>query len=136
AAGAECADIKGATGSTLGLVESLIGGTVRLLVTATNSAGSTTAASQPTGLVKALLPSNTALPSIGGLLEDAQTLTGGKGSWSGSAASFDYQWLLCNAGGGECKEASGATGTTFGLLGSMIGKTVRLAVTATNSAGA
>ncbi len=136
AAGAGCKELAGATSSTLGLLTGMIGGTVRLAVTATNAAGSTTATSEPTGLIKALLPSNSGLPSIAGLLEDGQTLTGAKGSWSGSEPSFSYQWLLCNGGGAECKEISDATSTTLGLLTSEIGKTVRLAVTASNSAGA
>jgi hypothetical protein len=113
----------------------MIGSTARLVVTATNSAGSTSATSEPTGLIAALLPANTSLPSITGLAEDGSTLTGAKGSWTGSAPSFSYQWLLCNASGASCKESSGATGTTLGLLTSMIGGTARLVVTATNSAG-
>ncbi len=135
AAGAACAPIEGALGSTLSLVSGFVGHTVRLAVTAANGAGSQTAYSEPTSLVGALLPSNTGLPSIGGLLEDGQTLSGAKGTWSGSEPSFSYQWLLCNGAGSECKEISNATGTTLGLLTSEIGKTVRLAVTAANSAG-
>jgi hypothetical protein len=135
AAGEGCKEVAGATSSTLGLLTGMIGGTVRLAVTATNGAGSTTATSEPSGLIKALLPSNTGLPSIGGLLEDGQTLTGAKGSWTGSEPSFSYQWLLCNGGGSECSEISKATGGTLSLLTSEIGKTVRLAVTATNAAG-
>jgi hypothetical protein len=133
--GGSCKEISGATGSTLGLLTGMIGSTVREVVTATNGAGSTSATSEPTSVIKALLPSNTALPSIGGLLEDGQSLTGAKGSWTGSEPSFGYQWLLCNSSGASCKEISGATGTTLGLLTSMIGSTVKLAVTATNSAG-
>jgi hypothetical protein len=135
AAGASCKEISGAAGTTLGLLTSEIGSTLRLAVTATNSAGSTTATSEPTSAIKALLPSNTALPSIAGLAEDGQTLTGAKGSWTGSEPSFSYQWLLCNSVGASCKEISGAVGTTLGLLTSEIKSTVRLAVTATNSAG-
>jgi hypothetical protein len=134
-AGASCKELSGATGTTLGLLTNMIGSTARLVVTATNSAGATTATSEPTSLIKALIPSNTTLPSIAGLAEDAQTLTGAKGTWSGSEPSFSYQWLLCNPAGASCKEVSGATGTTFGLLTTMIGSTARLVVTATNSAG-
>ncbi len=133
--GASCKEVSGATGTTLGLLTSEIGSTVRLVVTATNGAGSTSATSEPTSLIKALLPSNTSLPSITGLAEDGSTLTGAKGSWTGSEPSFSYQWLLCNASGASCKEVSGATGTTLGLLTGEIGSTVRLVVTATNSAG-
>ncbi len=133
--GAACKEISGATGTTIGLLTSMIGSTTRLVVTATNSAGSTSATSEPTSVVKALLPANTALPSVTGLLEDGQSLTGAKGSWTGSEPSFSYQWLLCNGSGAACKEISGATGATLGLLTSMIGSTTRLVVTATNGAG-
>ncbi len=135
AAGQNCKAIEGAVGSTLALLTGEIGHTLRLAVTASNSAGSTTATSEPTSLVKALLPSNTGLPSIAGLAEDGQTLTGAKGSWTGSEPSFTNQWLLCNSAGASCEEVSGATGATIGLLTSMIGSTARLVVTATNSAG-
>ncbi|MEA2216343.1 MAG: hypothetical protein QOK19_1904 [Solirubrobacteraceae bacterium] len=135
AAGQNCKAIEGAVGPTLGLLTSQIGHTVRLAVTATNSAGSTTATSEPTSVIKALLPSNTALPSIVGSLIDGSALTGAKGSWSGSEPTFAYQWLLCNSAGAACKEVSGATGTTLGLLTGMIGQTARLVVTATNGAG-
>ncbi len=134
-AGGSCKELSGATGGTLGLLTSEIGSTVRLVVKATNSAGSASATSEPTGLIKALIPSNTGLPTVAGVLEDGHTLTGAKGSWSGSEPSFGYQWLLCNSSGGSCKELSGATGTTLGLIASEIGSTVRLVVTAKNSAG-
>ncbi len=135
AAGGSCKEISGASGGSLALLTGMIGSTARLVVTATNSAGSTSATSEPTGLIKALLPSNISLPSIAGIAEDGGTLTGAKGSWSGSEPSFGYQWLLCNSSGGACKEVSGATGTTLGLLSGEIGSTARLLVTATNSAG-
>jgi len=86
-------------------------------------------------LVKALLPANTSLPTIAGVAEDGRTLTGAEGVWTGSEPTFSYQWLLCNASGASCKEVSGATGTTLGLLTGEIGSTVRLVVTATNGAG-
>ena len=135
ASGASCKEVFGATGTTLGLLTGMIGGTARLVVTATNSAGSTSATSEPTDLIKALLPSNISLPTIAGLLEDGATVSGAKGAWSGSEPSFSYQWLLCNSAGASCKEASGSTGTTLGLSTSEIGSTVRLLVKATNSAG-
>ncbi len=135
AGGGECHEVEGALGSTFALVSSMIGDTVRVVVTATNPAGSTSATSEPTSLIGALLPSNTKLPSITGLLEDGATLTGLLGSWTGSEASFKEVWELCDAAGEGCKAIQGALGTTLGLLTSEIGSTVRLAVTATNSAG-
>jgi len=105
------------------LLTSMIGSTIREVVTATNSSGSTSATSESTSVIKALLPSNTGLPSIVGSLIDGSALTGAKGSWTGSEPSFSYQWLLCNSSGAACKEISGATGTTLGLLKGMIGST-------------
>ncbi|HEX3511817.1 MAG TPA: hypothetical protein VHT27_12040, partial [Solirubrobacteraceae bacterium] len=135
-AGEACEDIKGATGAALSLVSGLVGDTVRVVVTATNPGGSTQAASEPTNVVGALLPSNTALPSIGGLLQDGQSLSAALGSWGGSGPiSYSYQWLQCNGAGASCTEIAGATGATLGLISGLVGDTVKVVVTATNSGG-
>lgn len=135
-AGAACHEISGAVGSTLGVLASEIGDTVRLVVTATNSGGSTSATSEPTSVVKALLPSNLELPSIQGALQDGGLLSALVGSWSGTGPiEYGYAWELCNASGGACHEISGALGSTLGLVTSEIGDTVRLVVKATNVAG-
>ena len=135
-AGESCKDISGAAEAALALVSGDVGDTLRVVVTATNGAGSTSAASEPTSLIKALLPGNTSLPSISGLLQDGQSLAAAVGSWTGTGPlSYAYQWLQCNGAGESCKEISGATGTTLGLISSLVGSTVRLAVTATNSGG-
>ena len=134
--GKECEELSGATGATLGLVSSLVGDTVRVIVTASNSGGSTSATSAATSVIAALLPGNTELPSIGGLLQDGQTLTAATGSWSGSTPiAYSYQWEQCNGSGKECEELSGATGATLGLVSSLVGDTVRVIVTASNSGG-
>jgi uncharacterized protein YukE len=136
ASGGECKELSGATGATLGLVSSLVGNTVKVVVTATNSGGSTEATSAASSVIKALLPGNTKLPSIAGSLVDGQTLTASNGEWSGTTPiSYSYQWQECNAKGEACKNLSGATGTTLGLVSSLVGNTVRVIVTATNSGG-
>jgi uncharacterized protein YukE len=135
-AGEACKDINEATGSTLGLVSGLVGNTVRVVVTASNSGGSTQATSAASGLIAALLPSNTSLPSISGLLKDGQTLTAANGSWNGTAPiSYAYQWQQCNTAGEACKDIEGATAGTLGLVSSLVGNTVRVIVTASNSGG-
>lgn len=53
-AGAACADVAGATGKTYGVRVSDVGSTLRVVVTGKNLAGSTTATSDTTGLVKAV----------------------------------------------------------------------------------
>ena len=136
AAGKACADISGATASTLSLVTGLIGSTLDVVVTATNVAGSTSATTPVTSLVAGLLPSNTVLPSISGLLQDGQLLNVGTGSWSGSEPiSYSYQWQECNAVGEACTDISGATGSSLKLLTGLIGSTLDVVVTATNAAG-
>ncbi len=135
-AGQNCKEISGALAPTLGLIAGDIGSTLRVIVTATNSAGSATATSEPTSLVGGLLPSNTGLPSITGLLQDGSALTAVLGSWSGSGPlSFSQVWELCDSSGQNCKAIEGAVGSTLGLIAGEIGSTARLAVTATNSTG-
>ena len=136
AAGATCKDIAEAATATVSLLTGEIGSTLRVVVTATNGAGSTSATSEATSVVKALLPSNVALPTITGLAQDGASLTAAKGSWSGSEPlSYSYQWELCNASGAACKNVAEAIGSTFGLLAGDVGSTLRVVVTATNGAG-
>jgi uncharacterized protein YukE len=136
AAGEACKDIVGALESTLKLSSGLVGSTVRVVVTATNSAGSASQPSAATALVAALLPSNSAVPSISGLLKDGQLLSASTGSWSGTTPiSYGYQWQVCNAAGEACKDIAGALESTLKLSPSLVGSTVRVVVTATNSAG-
>lgn len=136
AAGASCKAISEAVGATLKLSPVDVGSTVRLAVTATNAAGSTTATSPASGLIAALLPSNTSLPTIGGLLKLGKELSASTGSWSGTTPmTFAYQWQLCNPLGGGCANIAKATSSTF-LLGALdVGGTLRVIVTATNAAG-
>jgi hypothetical protein len=134
--GESCKDLAGATGSSLKLDPSEIGRTLALVVTATNAAGSTSATSSVTSLIAGILPKNTALPSISGVLQDGQLLSLAKGSWSGSEPiSYAYQWQLCNGLGKACEDLAGATGSSLKLDPSEIGRTLALVVTATNAAG-
>jgi hypothetical protein len=136
ALGQACEDLTGATGSTLKLDPAEIGKTLAVVVTATNAAGSTSATSSITSLIAGILPKNTALPSISGLLQDGGLLSVATGSWTGSEPiSYAYQWQLCNALGQACENLTGATGSTLKLDPSEIGKTLAVVVTATNAAG-
>jgi uncharacterized protein YukE len=135
-AGEACTEIAGAFGATLSLISGEVGSTIRMVVTATNAAGSTSATSAPTGLIGALLPGNTSLPGIVGSLIDGSSLTAGAGSWTGTGPiGYAYQWQSCNSKGEACGNISGATGGTLGLVSSLVGSTVRVIVTATNAGG-
>jgi hypothetical protein len=136
ALGGVCENLVGATGSSLKLDPSEIGKTLAVVVTATNAAGSTSATSMLTSLIEGILPKNTALPTIGGLLKNGQLLSATTGSWSGTTPmTFGYQWQLCGVLGNSCTNIAKATSSTF-LLGLLdVGNTLRVVVTAGNVAG-
>src|SRR5207248_2517547 len=113
------------------------GATISASVTATNSAGSTTAVSAATGIVQAATapastPANTSLPVISGTAQVGSQLTASTGSWSGSPTSYAYQWWRCGA---DCSALTVATRRTYLLASADQGATIRASVTATNSAG-
>jgi len=80
-------------------------------------------------------PANTSPPAISGSAQQGQTLTASQGSWSGSPTSYAYQWSRCDSSGGACANISGATGTSYLLGSGDLGFTIRVLVTARNSAG-
>jgi hypothetical protein len=80
-------------------------------------------------------PSNTALPTISGTPQQDQTLTATTGSWTGNPTSYTYQWQQCDSGGNNCNPLAQATNTTYQLTANDVGSTIRVAVTASNTAG-
>ena len=135
-AGEACKEVSGAAEAVLSLVTGDIGSTLRVVVTARNQAGSTSATSPATSIVSALLPSNTGLPSVTGSLVEGGLLKALTGSWSGTGPlSYGYEWLLCNSAGEACKGISGAAEAVLSLVTGDIGSTLRAVVTATNQAG-
>jgi uncharacterized repeat protein (TIGR01451 family) len=131
-----CSNIIGATGSTYVVASGDIGSTIRVSVTASNSAGSSSASSNQTAVVTGAPPMNTALPSISGTTTVGQTLTGAAGTWSGSPApALAYQWQRCDAAGANCAAIGGAVASTYTLAPGDEARTIRVEVTATNSVG-
>jgi hypothetical protein len=138
--GGACAAVSGATASSYALTSSDVNSTMRVLVSAKNAGGTTTALSAQTAVVASppvnpTPPANTALPQVSGTAQAGQTLTASTGSWSGSPTSYAYQWNRCDSAGANCAAISGATATTFALTSTDVGKTLRASVTAKNSAG-
>jgi hypothetical protein len=129
--GGTCADIGGATGSTYQLAAADVGKTIRVRVTATNPAGSMSADSLETAVV-AGPPVNAQLPTVSGTPKDGELLAAGDGTWSGTP-TFTRRWRRCD--GAACADISGATASTYRLTSQDVGKTIRVAVTATNAAG-
>ncbi len=135
ALGAGCVDIAGATDWSYVLTGADVGATVRSEVTASNSAGSAVVDSTPTGSVLPDPPNSTTVPTISGVSRDGQTLTATDGTWTGTdPITYTYQWQRCAADGTSCADISGATASTYTLIGADVAGSVRVQVTATNLA--
>jgi hypothetical protein len=139
--GAGCSVVPSATRSVYMLTDADVGSTMRVTVTASNSAGSASATSSATGVVSAAPaspapPANTAPPTISGSPSEQGVLTGSSGTWVGTTPmTYGYQWLRCDTAGSKCSAVTGATQDTYGIGPGDVGSTLRLAVTATNGAG-
>ncbi len=131
----ECANIVSATTSEYKLRFIDIGSQIRVIVTASNSAGSTEATSEKTVPVAAAPPKNTALPVISGRAVEGQLLSVSTGTWSGTpATAYGYKWERCTPAG-RCSAISGATNAEYVVAPADVGDTLRAAVSDTNPAG-
>jgi hypothetical protein len=77
----------------------------------------------------AVIPANLTVPVISGTTRVGQTLSTSSGTWSGSAATYTYQW---KRGGTNIVSA---TLSTYLLVSADNGTNITVTVTATNSAG-
>jgi hypothetical protein len=137
AAGGECGDIVGATGSEYGVGEADVGSTLRARVGAINALGSLTAISPATEAIGATTTlQNTWAPSIAGTTEKGQTQTVNAGSWLGTATiGYSYQWQRCDRYGYGCEAIEGATATTYVPGAGDVGSALRVQVSATEVGG-
>jgi Glycosyl hydrolase family 26 len=137
--GNNCSSLGGAVSSSYVPVVGDVSYRLRVSVTASNKAGSSVATSNPTSAVAAApvatAPVNTALPTISGSTVVGQTLAASTGTWSWAPASYAYQWRRCDSAGASCASISGATANSYALQSADAGSTVRVVVTATNTAG-
>jgi hypothetical protein len=137
--GSNCAFISGAKGATYVLTSGDVGSRMRLRVTAANSTGQQTVASNATGTVAASTtsaPKNTKEPSVAGTPKQGQTLTANIGGWSGTAPiGYAYQWLRCDGNGNNCAVLGGQTKSTFVPGSSEVNTRIRVRITASNSKG-
>ena len=139
ASGASCVDLAGATAATYVVQAGDVGATLRATVSATNSGGPTSATSiQSAVVVGAVAPSITTAPTLIAGLEKQPTFAWGvtTGVWSGTATiTYSYQWQRCAIGGGSCIDIAGATSSSYVLQDADVFHSVRVKVTATNTAG-
>lgn len=137
--GNNCANILTAREKTYKLTDNDAGRRIRVLVTATNADGSTTANSKPTDVVTSSSgPQMRSRPTISGKLAIGEELTANPGEWTGNP-TFSYQWQRCDANGNGCDSITGATSRTYTVRTADKDHTLRVRVTArsggnTNSA--
>lgn len=136
ASGESCADIEGASSESFTVPAVDVGKTLRVFVTAVNGGGSTSAVSAASSVIAAAsAPVNTTAPAITGPAQDGIRLAAGPGVWSGTPASYAYQWEACNSSGEACHGIEGATDSEYALTDGDVGTRIRVLVTATNAAG-
>ena len=84
----------------------------------------------------ATAPSNTAPPTLSGTARVGETLTASQGTWNGTTPiTYAYQWQRCDKNGADCTTINGATSASYTLTSSDQDNTLRVRVTASNSAG-
>jgi alpha-tubulin suppressor-like RCC1 family protein len=136
ASGESCSAISGATASTYTLTESDVASTLRMLVTATNESGSTTATSAATAVISRTTLVNVVAPSITGTHEIGRTLSADRGIWTGEGAlAYTYKWERCNEKGESCTVITGAAEASYIAASADVGKALRVVVTAEGTAG-
>ncbi|HTN23711.1 MAG TPA: hypothetical protein VL120_06960, partial [Solirubrobacteraceae bacterium] len=85
----------------------------------------------------AAAPAATGLPAISGTARAGQTLTSTTGTFSGTAPlTYVRAWQRCDDTGAACAPIAGANAATYVAAAADVGKTLRVAVTATNLEGA
>ena len=62
-------------------------------------------------------------------------MTATNGTWTGSPTSYAIQWRRCNTSGATCTDISGASASTYLVQAADVNNTLRVRVTASNSAG-
>lgn len=138
-----------ATGSWIELnVSALVtgNGTVDLVLAGTSNDGvdfhsreSSGTTLRPELVVESLptsAPASTAPPTVSGFPREGEVLAGAPGSWNGAQPmTFAYQWQRCDTAAVTCIDIPNATGGTYVIGGGDVGARMRLAVTATNTAG-
>lgn len=132
---ASCTNIPGANGSTYVLQDADATRRVRLQVTASrneNPGDNGTATSNASGVIGAIPPANSSLPTIAGTAQQGKILSATPGGWSGTTPlTFAYSWQRCD--GSTCTGI--ASGSSYALAAADVGKQFKVVVTATGPGG-
>jgi parallel beta-helix repeat protein len=103
--------------------------------TTTPTTTTTTVTSTPPTTTTTTAPTSLASPTIVGSTVIGSSMTASAGPWAGTPPiAFDYQWQHC-AVLGSCTQIAGATSTSYTPSSADLGMSLRVAVSASNSAG-
>ncbi|MFL5954062.1 MAG: hypothetical protein ACJ76I_08140 [Gaiellaceae bacterium] len=134
--GTACGSIVGATNKTYTVATADVGHTLRVVVTATNADGKTSATSDASDVVDSKSgPVNSVRPAVSGDAVVGQELRVSRGTWSPTPTSYLYQWQRCSSTGNECLNVPAATAATYGVRSADVGHRMRALVTARTAAG-
>jgi len=129
--GATWSNINGATAGTYTVAGADLGDDLQVIVTASNSYGSTSATAASVGPVASAAPYNTGAPQISGSAIQGNVLTVSS-TWN-PPGTDTYQWQ--RSAGTTWASISGATASSYTPAAADQGDTIRVTVTATNAYG-
>jgi hypothetical protein len=135
--GSTCTTIAGATTATLRLGPEDIDFTARVVVSATNLAGSRSATSAATAIVLPAPPVPLSAPMLAGGFQQGRLVTATTGRWQSSRpVTFSFRWTRCQRGRQQCRAIAGARAAGYLLRRADFRERVRVIVRAVNSGGA
>jgi outer membrane protein assembly factor BamB len=137
AAGANCADIPGATDATFTPPDADLAKTLRVTLVASNGVGSSAPVeSAASAAIVGPAPTNQTQPTISGTLKQKEILTVDPGTWSDNPTGYGYQWRRCRPGDlSSCSDIPGATQSSYTIATSDFGSALQVRVIATNAGG-
>jgi len=133
--GSRCAVIPGATGATYTVGSADEESRLRVDVDVSGPDGSSSAVSAATVAAPSLPPRIGTLPQVSGQAQIGQVLQTSKGTWVGTVTSYAYQWLRCDAGGGNCVPIDSATKASYTAKLADVLHTLAVRVSATGPGG-
>ena len=110
-------------------------GTYTVTLQVVDGDGGTETATQTVVVTTPAVPVNSSPPTITGTPAVGDVLTEANGAWTGSPASYAYQWEDCNAQGGSCTAIVGATSASYAPTSADVGSSLVVQETAVNAGG-
>src|SRR5439155_272892 len=127
--------IAGANARSYTLRAGDLGARLRVIVVASNAAGSSAPARSAPSAVVSEPPGDPPLPVPLPNAPSSVARRAAHGSWSGTPTSYAYRWRRCDASGTSCAPIAGANARSYTLRAGDLGARLRVIVVASNAAG-